>query len=65
MTVICVNLTRGHTQGCYFTQEQELKLWENEFFERTKWGIEENITLAHGGGDGSGRLIEGGCACAW
>ncbi|KAJ1309472.1 hypothetical protein OPQ81_006248 [Rhizoctonia solani] len=38
--------------GCYFAQEQELKLWENEFFERTKWGIEENVMLAHGGGDG-------------
>ncbi|KAF8758736.1 GAL4-like Zn(II)2Cys6 (or C6 zinc) binuclear cluster DNA-binding domain [Rhizoctonia solani] len=38
--------------GCYFAQEQELKMWENEFFERTKWSIEENITLAHSGGDG-------------
>ncbi|CAE6514499.1 unnamed protein product [Rhizoctonia solani] len=38
--------------GCYFAQEHELKRWENDFFERTKWGIEENITLAHGGGDG-------------
>ncbi|KAF8744414.1 GAL4-like Zn(II)2Cys6 (or C6 zinc) binuclear cluster DNA-binding domain, partial [Rhizoctonia solani] len=32
--------------------EQELKMWENDFFERTKWSIEENITLAHSGGDG-------------
>ncbi|KAG8750180.1 hypothetical protein FRC11_010674, partial [Ceratobasidium sp. 423] len=38
--------------GCYFAQERELKSWENELFERTKWEIEENITLAHGGGDG-------------
>ncbi|CAE6420204.1 unnamed protein product [Rhizoctonia solani] len=38
--------------GCYFAQEQELKSWENEFFERTKWAIEENITFAHSSGDG-------------
>ncbi|CAE6504418.1 unnamed protein product [Rhizoctonia solani] len=38
--------------GCYFAQEHELRRWENELFERTKWGIEENITLAHSGGDG-------------
>jgi hypothetical protein len=29
-----------------------LKLWENEFFERTKWEIETNITRAHEGGEG-------------
>ncbi|CEL51527.1 hypothetical protein RSOLAG1IB_00062 [Rhizoctonia solani AG-1 IB] len=38
--------------GCYFAREQELKIWEDDFFERTKWAIEENITLAHSGGDG-------------
>ncbi|CAE6380342.1 unnamed protein product [Rhizoctonia solani] len=38
--------------GCYFAHEQELKMWENDFFERTKWAIEENIALAHSGGDG-------------
>ncbi|KDN35276.1 hypothetical protein RSAG8_11711, partial [Rhizoctonia solani AG-8 WAC10335] len=36
--------------GCYFAREHELKRWEDEFFKR-KWGILENITLAHGAGD--------------